>query len=305
MTDEPHIPPDNASADNSTESTDDAPTPFDETADERKTRLIAEAKVRVAALKQAADEQQATPTTSDAAAPNVPPKAPVKKKEEAPQPTDAAQHPLVCRLRAAIADAVVEASEFLGQLSIRISPPRIVAVCSWLRHDAEAPFDYLCDLTCLHLPERTDAPFEIVYNLYSITGNRRVRLKVATTEAAGIESVTGIWPAANWPEREVFDLFGVTFQHHPDLRRLLLPPDWQGHPLRKDYPLHATENEWTAKHLPEFDEAQREQAVQRRAYDLAVTMPDAEGRPLTQADERRVREFFCAGKEVMPLDRKG
>ena len=133
----------------------------------------------------------------------------------------------------------------------------------------ETPFNYLSDLTCVHWPEREDAPFELVYNLYSIPKNERVRVKAAAGDDS-LESVAGVWPAANWMEREVFDLFGVSFKNHPDLRRLLLPSDWDGHPLRKDYPLEFMENEWTVRHLPEFSEVQREQFEQRRAYGLEI-----------------------------------
>ena len=164
-----------------------------------------------------------------------------------------------------------------------------------MKRDAETPFDLLCDLTCVHYPENFDAPFEVVYNLYSISGNARVRLKVATGEEEGVESVTSIWPTANWMEREVYDLFGVKFLNHPDLRRLLLPGDWDGHPLRKDYPLEAMENDWTTRHLPEFTDVQREQLEQRRAYGLEILQTPA---------ERRVREIFIAGKEVMPKEHR-
>ncbi|HEV2880005.1 MAG TPA: NADH-quinone oxidoreductase subunit C [Pyrinomonadaceae bacterium] len=270
------------------------------TSDEEKAARIAEARAKAAAFKGAAGATGATPPKPPAAtAAGAPaagaPKAPVKKKEEGAKPADASNHPLVKRLRENLDGAVVEASEFLGQLSVRVAPARVVEVCEFLRRDAESPFDYLSDLTCVHFPENADAPFEIVYNLYSISANVRVRLKAQTTDEAGVESVTGVWPAANWMEREVYDLFGVQFINHPDLRRILLPPDWEGHPLRKDYPLEPVENNWTAKHLPEFTDVQREQLEQRRAYGLEA---------LSTPNERRVRDIFRAGKEVMPLDRK-
>src|SRR5229473_3946545 len=255
-------------------------------ADSEKDTILEEAKARVAAAKEAAQKAGAT-------APGAP-KAPVKKKEEGPKPSDASAHPLVKKLRTKFGGAVIEASEFLGQLSIRIDRSRIVEVCNALRNDSETPFNYLSDLTCAHYPDQREAPFEVVYNLYSISANERVRLKVATTDAEGVDSVTSVWPAANWMEREVYDLFGVTFRNHPDLRRLLLPPDWEGHPLRKDYPLEFVENEWTKKHLPEMTEVQREQLEQRRAYGLEV---------LSVPQERMMREIFQGGKEVMPKDK--
>jgi NADH-quinone oxidoreductase subunit C len=223
-----------------------------------------------------------------------PPKAPVKKKEEGPKPTDAGAHPLVKRLRSVFNGAVLEASEFLGQLSIRIDPARVVQVCEALKNDQQTPFNYLSDLTCVHYPDNISAPFEVVYNLYSIPANERVRLKAAVNAGEGLESVTSVWPSANWLEREVFDLFGINFINHPDLRRILLPPDWEGHPLRKDYPLEFVENAWTENHLPEFTEVQREQLEQRRGYGLEV---------LSVPEERLVREIFQGGKEVMPKDK--
>jgi NADH-quinone oxidoreductase subunit C len=249
-------------------------------ADSEKDAKVEEAKARVAAAKTAA--QGATAGA---------PKPPVKKKEEGPKPTDASAHPLVKKLSAKIDGAVVEASEFLGQLSVRIERARIVEVCQALRDGFE--FNYLSDLTCAHYPDNLDAPFEVIYNLYSISKNERVRLKVATN-GEGVDSVTSIWPSADWPEREVFDLFGVVFRNHPDLRRILLPPDWEGHPLRKDYPLEFVENRWTENHLPEFTDVQQEQLEQRRAYGLEM---------LSIPQEREVREIFQGGKEVMPKDK--
>ena len=260
-------------------------TPSSLSADAEKDAQVEAAKARVTAAKEAAQK-------AGAAAPSAP-KPPVKKKEEGPKPIDASNHPLVKKLRDKFEGAVLEASEFLGQLSIRIQPNDIVGVCDALKTDADLPFNYLSDLTCVHYPDNKEAPFEVIYNLYSISKNERVRLKAAVN-GEGINSVTSVWPSADWPEREVYDLFGVVFRNHPDLRRILLPPDWEGHPLRKDYPLEFVENRWTENHLPEFTEVQKEQLEQRRAYGLEI---------LSMPQEREVRELFKSGKEVMPKDK--
>ena len=258
-------------------------------ADEEKAAMVEQAKTRVAAVKESlAAKQTSEPSTATGA-----PKAPVKKKEEGPKPIDAANHPLVEKLKRQFDGGVIEAVEFISQLSVRIDPARIVEVCNYLKRDEETPFNYLSDLTCVHVPDREEAPFEIVYNLYSISANERVRLNVATSED-GVESVTSVWPAANWMEREVYDLFGVRFKNHPDLRRLLLPPDWEGHPLRKDVSLEFVENAWTKQHLPEMTDVQREQLEQRRAYGLEI---------LSVPQERMMREILKGGKEVMPKDK--
>ena len=254
-------------------------------ADAEKSAMVEQAKSRVAAVKESLAEKTETAATA--------PKAPVKKKEEGPKPVDAINHPLVVNLKKNFGDAVVEAVEFIGQLSVRIDRSRIVEVCDFLKRHPESPFNYLSDLTCVHLPDRREAPFEVVYNLYSIPANERVRLNVAVN-GGGVESVTGVWPAANWMEREVFDLFGVVFNNHPDLRRILLPPDWEGHPLRKDVALEFIENNWTKQHLPEMTEVQQEQLEQRRAYGLEI---------LSIPQERQMREILQGGKEVMPKDK--
>ena len=251
-------------------------------ADAEKAAMVEQAKSRVAAVKESLAEQPAAGT----------PKPPVKKKEEGPKPADASGHSLVKKLKSRFGDAIGEALEFIGQLSISVDGDHIVAICDFLKSDAETSFDYLSDLTCVHYPERRDAPFEIVYNLFSISNNERVRLKVRTNDS--VESVTSVWPAANWLEREVFDLFGIRFNNHPDLRRLLLPPDWEGHPLRKDYPLEFIENAWTERHLPEMSEVETEQLQQRRTYGLEI---------LSVPQERLMRDIFRGGKEVMPKDK--
>jgi NADH-quinone oxidoreductase subunit C len=250
-------------------------------ADAEKASMVEQAKSRVAAVKESLEQPAAGA-----------PKPPVKKKEEGPKPTDAADHPLVKKLKAQFGETIGDASEFIGQLSVNVAGDQIVAVCDYLKSDRETSFNYLSDLTCVHYPDRREAPFEIVYNLFSIENNERVRLKVRTR--GNVESVTGVWPAANWLEREVFDLFGVTFANHPDLRRLLLPPDWEGYPLRKDYPLEFIENAWTERHLPVMTEVEMEQLQQRRAYGLEI---------LSVPQERLMRQIFIGGKEVMPKDK--
>ena len=255
-------------------------------ADAEKASIVEDAKARVAAVKESLAAKPTTPPPAGA------PKPPVKKKEEGPKPTDASSHPLVQKLKGKFGEAIGEASEFVGQLSVIVSSDQIVSVCDFLRTDSETPFDYLSDLTCVHYPDRKQTPFEMVYNLYSIPANERVRLKVDISEE--VESVTSVWPAANWLEREVFDLFGVHFNKHPDLRRLLLPMDWEGYPLRKDFPLEFIENAWTEKHLPEMTDVQLEQLHQRRAYGLEM---------LSVPQERVMRDIFRGGKEVMPKDK--
>jgi NADH-quinone oxidoreductase subunit C len=251
-------------------------------ADAEKASMVEQAKARVAAVKESLEQ----PAAAGA------PKPPVKKKEEGPKPTDASEHALVKRLKAQFGEAIGEAVEFIGQLSVTVDGQRIVEICNFLKRTGETRFDYLSDLTCVHYPERRKAPFEIVYNLFSIESNERVRLKARIKD--NIDTVTGVWPSANWLEREVFDLFGVRFNNHPDLRRLLLPPDWEGYPLRKDYPLEFIENAWTAEHLPVMTEVEVEQLQQRRAYGLEI---------LSVPQERLMRDIFRGGKEVMPKDK--
>src|SRR5262249_41458865 len=120
----------------------------------------------------------------------------------------------------------------LGELTAGIDPARIVEACRFLK---DRGFERLSTVTAVdRFP--AEPRFEIVYHLHSISANRRLRLKCRLPGASPeIDSVTGVWRSANWYEREAFDLFGVKFRNHPDLRRIMLPEDWDGHPLRKDY----------------------------------------------------------------------
>jgi NADH-quinone oxidoreductase subunit C len=144
---------------------------------------------------------------------------------------------LADELRAWDASAVLSSSAGWGELDLEIAAEKIAAVCRRLKE--EHRFARLSAVTAVdRYPQ--EPRFEIVYLLHSIERNERVRLKCRPSgEAPEIDSVCGVWRAANWYEREVFDLFGVRFRNHPDLRRILMPEDWSGHPLRKDYPATA------------------------------------------------------------------
>jgi NADH-quinone oxidoreductase subunit C len=158
----------------------------------------------------------------------------------APAVTDLEQlkgHPAVARLLGWNASAVQEAKFDRDEITLYIERSALRDACVALRDDANCPFNYLSDVTCVDWYP-SDPRFEVVYHLLSISKKERVRLKVRLAEESPVvDSVTSVWPAANYFEREVFDLFGVRFTGHPYLRRLLMPEDWEGHPLRKDYPV--------------------------------------------------------------------
>ena len=133
----------------------------------------------------------------------------------------------------------IQESDTSGE-AIVISPDHLVAFMTFMRDDPDLLFNYLSDLSAvdrLHLNEAVR--FAVVYHLYSHRYQRRIRIKVPIPEASlHIDSVVAVWPAADWLEREVYDMYGILFDHHPDLRRLLMPDDFTSYPLRKDYPLH-------------------------------------------------------------------
>lgn len=146
-------------------------------------------------------------------------------------------HPAVARLLTANASVVQSVKFDRDELTIWVARGSIRDACALLRDDPACPFDYLSDVTCVDWYPQ-EPRFEVVYHLLSISKKERVRLKVKLEGASpALESITSIWPAANYFEREVYDLFGVRFTGHPYLRRLLMPEDWEGHPLRKDYPV--------------------------------------------------------------------
>lgn len=134
-------------------------------------------------------------------------------------------------------DAVVNVGEFRDQHWVELKPESLVEVCRRLRDDPSGAYDYLVDVTAAHWPDEPK-PIEMIYHLYSHARNDRLRLKLRVDDGAPVPSLTGIWRAANWNEREVYDMFGVRFEGHPDLRRILMPDDYTDFPLRKEFPLY-------------------------------------------------------------------
>ncbi len=151
-------------------------------------------------------------------------------------PEQLKDHAVTAALDAQLPDAITGGHTEHAEPTLFIAPLRIVEACRFLKQ--EQGFTRLSAVTCVDW-HPADPRFEVVYLLHSLEKNTRLRLKCWISEAnPEIDSVTGVWRSANWYEREVFDLFGIRFRNHPDLRRILMPVDWEGHPLRKDYPVH-------------------------------------------------------------------
>ena len=146
-------------------------------------------------------------------------------------------HPAVARLLG-WKDSAIQSVKFdRDEMTIYLDRSDIREACALLRDDPSCPFDLLSDVTCVDWYP-SEPRFEVVYHLLSIPKKQRVRLKVQLNSSSpSVDSITPVWPGANFFEREVFDLFGVRFAGHPYLRRIMMPEDWEGHPLRKDYPV--------------------------------------------------------------------
>ncbi len=140
-------------------------------------------------------------------------------------------------LQAAFPDAVEDAQTFRGETTVVVAREAIVDMCRYCRETEGLAYNFLSDVTGVDYHPQ-EPRFGVLYHLYSMIYNRSLRLKVFLSgDDLVVPSVVDVYPAANWSEREVYDLLGVNFTGHPDMRRILLPEDWEGHPLRKDYPL--------------------------------------------------------------------
>jgi len=170
------------------------------------------------------------------AADHVPKAAPPSGPTDPPPPADKPVPAFITTLQAAQPGVVTLVSYWIGDWTIIVAADRILDVARHLRDSPDAAFDICSDLTATDWPPRAER-FDVIYVLYSTRHRHRIRVKAKVADKQPLASVVSIWPAANWFEREVYDMFGVNFTGHPDRRRILMPEDWQGFPQRKDYPL--------------------------------------------------------------------
>ncbi len=179
-------------------------------------------------------------TPKPAAAPAPRPAAPPPYK---PTPLE---NELVQRMKERFGPAIEEAWLDRKQAIVVVASGLLAEIARSCRDDEK--FDMLTDLTAVDWPKR-EKRFDIVLNLYSFAKNERLRLKAMTGEKEAVPSVVSVWPAADWMEREVFDMFGIIFDGHPDLRRILMPEEWDGYPLRKDYDILRQDTAWVRENL--------------------------------------------------------
>jgi len=194
--------------------------------------------------KPAVDQPAAAQPSAPKAAPPVAakPAAPPKPTGPVPTPWDS---PMVARFKREYGSGV-EPLTHLGQNYLIVDRSLIPEILQRLRNEEQ--FDYCVDITAVHYPKREE-PFDVVWILYSFPRNERIRVKTQIADGENLASSVPIWATANWLEREVFDMFGIKFDGHPDLKRILLPDGWKGYPLRKDYGILQQDNEWVQINL--------------------------------------------------------
>ena len=199
---------------------------------------------------QPASSPTATPPAKPAAAPPAGAAPPKPAAPVPPKPPVQLQTPLnnelVGRVRAKFGGALVEAIEDRKQAILTVECAKLGEVAQYLRD--EEKFNLLSDLTAVDWPKR-EKRFDVVLNLYSFAKNERLRMKARAADGEQVPSVAGVWPTANWLEREAFDMYGIVFAGHPNLTRILLPDEWQGYPLRKDYDIIEQDTTWVKDYL--------------------------------------------------------
>jgi len=205
---------------------------------------VPDADVREAASRASQEISAENKSKADVPRPRrVPGSAPPREPPPAPAPLE---NEFTFKMRSRFGDAILETTIDRKQAIALIEPAAAREIAEWFR-DGER-FDMLVDLTAVDWPRR-EKRFDVVWNLYSLSRNERFRLKAHVYEAQHVPSMVPVWVAAEWLERECFDLFGIVFAGHPDLRRILLPDEWHGHPLRKDYDILRQDTEWVRENL--------------------------------------------------------
>jgi NADH-quinone oxidoreductase subunit C len=184
------------------------------------------------------------PATPAAKAPTAAPGHPAPPKPTGPPPVPW-DSPMVAKFKEQYGSGI-EPLTHLGQNFMVVDQSLIPEILQVLFNDEQ--FDYCVDITAVHHPKR-EKQFDVVWVLYSFARNERIRVKTQIAENDSVASCVSIWATANWLEREVFDMFGIKFDGHPDLKRILLPDGWKGHPLRKDYGILQQDNEWVQINL--------------------------------------------------------
>jgi NADH-quinone oxidoreductase subunit C len=152
---------------------------------------------------------------------------------------------MIAKLRGSYGTGI-QALTYAGQHYMVVDRSLIPEILQVLRNEEQ--FDYCVDVTAVHYPER-ERQFEVIWVLYSFARNQRIRVKTEIVDGESLPSSVPIWPTANWLEREVYDMFGIRFEGHPELKRILLPDGWKGFPLRKDYPILQQDQEWVQINL--------------------------------------------------------
>ena len=187
----------------------------------------------------------AAPAKPAGAAPAKPAAPPAPKAPVKPEPWTS---PLLDELQKSFPGAIQEAVIFRKMPSVTVAKEFLLSVCQFLKGEEGGGYTLLTDETAVDYPKR-EKRFDIVYHLYSFQRNDRLRLKLLIAEGEPVPSATALWPAANWLEREVYDMFGVVYEGHPDMKRILLPEEWTGHPLRKDYDILRQDAAWVKSNL--------------------------------------------------------
>ncbi len=150
---------------------------------------------------------------------------------------------VIDKIKEKFGDAIVDSHSFRGDDTIVVKKESLKEICTFLKEDKDCVFDYLLDVCGADYMPR-EPRFEVVYHMHSISKKHRMRVKTQVADGEKVDSVTSIWGTADWTERETYDMYGIEFEGHPNMKRIYMDDDWKGHPLRKDYPERGYKDEY-------------------------------------------------------------